>query len=452
MQTVTFTESSQGYKLRNPLMLSLPETQNAADRKLQQYVIDSLLGRMPSLLILTFENNSTMQLAKHLLRHRTGSPATLYQYMYGIYRYSKWINNTPDQLIKACQDEDGDPKPKALAQTSRLLYDFIADLQAENLAPGSVSNFVKAVKALFRCNGLKLELNYSLPKRTIYRDRSPTPEELATLIDMTDIRLKVIITMLALGGFRNGTLTKLQYRHVKRDLEKGTTPIHVHIEAEITKGKYHDYDTFIGQEAADYLRLYLQARRQGTEKIPPETIQDDSPLIRNLECRQPVPITTQSVHKIVHELYVKAGLLPQKPVGRCYELRVHSIRKFFRTQLAALGVQTDYIEYMMGHTISTYHDIEMKGIEYLRGIYAASGLSIKPKTRISKIDALKEIIRAWGLNPEEILTRDALTKPNATVIGREQVEENQLHQLSIALKQQLLKEMREEQNAGRTSQ
>jgi hypothetical protein len=56
------------------------------------------------------------------------------------------------------------------------------------------------------------------------------------------------------------------------------------------------------------------------------------------------------------------------------------------------------------------------------------------------------------LNPEESLTRDALTKPNATVIGREQLEENQLHQLSIALKQQLLKEMRDEQNAGRTSQ
>ena len=70
---------------------------------------------------------------------------------------------------------------------------------------------------------------------------------------------------------------------------------------------------------------------------------------------------------------------------------------------------TDYIEYMMGHTISTYHDIEMKGIEYLRGIYSASALSIRPKTQVSKIDALKEIIRAWGLNPDEILTKDALT-------------------------------------------
>jgi hypothetical protein len=55
--------------------------------------------------------------------------------------------------------------------------------------------------------------------------------------------------------------------------------------------------------------------------------------------------------------------------------------------------------------------LDSKGIKYLRGIYMALGLSIRPKTRVSKIDALKEIIRAWGLNPEEILTRDALARP-----------------------------------------
>jgi hypothetical protein len=59
--------------------------------------------------------------------------------------------------------------------------------------------------------------------------------------------------------------------------------------------------------------------------------------------------------------------------------------------MASLGVDLDYIEYIMGHTISTHHDIKMKGIEYLRGIYMTSNLSKKPKTRFSEIDALKEI-------------------------------------------------------------
>jgi len=100
----------------------------------------------------------------------------------------------------------------------------------------------------------------------------------------------------------------------------------------------------------------------------------------------------------------------------------------------------------MGHTISTYHDIQMKGVEFLRGIYLASGLSVKQKTRVSKIDALKEIIRAWGMNPEEILTRQALREPHRTVIDRSQMEQSQIQQLSIALKQQLIKEIRENPN------
>ena len=445
MKTITITESSRGYKLNKPLTLSLPEPQNAADQKLQQYVIESLLTKMPILVSFTFDNISTLELAKHLLRHRTGSPATLYQYIYGVHRFSKWLNMLPDQLVKNCQDQDGDPKPKALAQTSRLLDDFVANLQAENLAPGSVSNHVKGVKALFRCNGLKLELPYNLPKRSVYEDRAPTPEELQRLLDIADLRERVIITMLALGGFRIGTLVKLCYRHVKRDLEKQALPIHVHVEAEITKGKYHDYDTFIGQEAADYLRAYLENRRKGTRRIPPENIHDESPLIRIAESKHSLPLTPGSLHRMVHRLYIKAGLLTSNPRGRRYDLRAHSIRKFFRTQMASLGVDRDYIECMMGHTISTYHDIKMKGIEYLRGIYMASNLSIKPKTRLSKIDALKEIIRAWGLNPEEILTRDALVQPHRTVIDQGQLENHQLSQLTTALRQQMLKEIRENQ-------
>lgn len=448
MQALTITHSPLGRKLKIPIALSIPEPQSAAEEKLQQYIINSLSWKMPALVPFAFSNESTVQLAKHLLRHRTGSPGTLYQYLYGVYRFSKWLNTQPDQLIRNCTDPDGDANPKAIAKYNRLLDDFVGELQAENLAPGTVSNHIKGVKALFRASQLKLELAYSLSKRSIYKDRSPTPEELATLIDMAEIRVKTIISMLSLGGFRTGTLVKLQYRHVKRDLEKGITPIHIHVEAEITKGKYHDYDTFLGQEAAEYLRLYLQMRRQGTDKMPPENIHDETPLIRNMQLRRPIPITTTAVHKLVHELYQRAGLIPQKALGRRYDLRVHSIRKFFRTQLAALGTPTDYIEYMMGHTIGTYHDIQMKGIEYLRGIYSASALSIRPKTRVSKIDALKEIIRAWGLNPDEILTKDALTRPNATIISRDQLEERQLHQLSVALKQELLKEIREEQHAA----
>ena len=333
MQATTITHSPLGKKLRHAITFSAPEIKTASDKQLYQYVINSLSGKIPRLVPFTFNNTSTLELAKYLLRHRTASAGTLYEYIYGVNRFCLWMNAQPDTLIKTCQDPEGYPDPKALAKYGRLLDDFVANLQAENLAPGTVSNHVKGVKALFRVNGLKLELPYSLSNRTVYTDRSPTPEELQRLLDIADLRLKVIVSMLALGGFRIGTLAKLQYRHVKRDLEKMVTPIHVHVEAEITKGKYHDYDTFLGQEAADYLRTYLEIRRQGTQKIPPENIHDQSPLIRNHQRKHPSPIDPSALHPLIHELYLKGGLIQKKPLGRRYELRAHSIRKFFRTQM-----------------------------------------------------------------------------------------------------------------------
>jgi len=449
MQTVaiTITHSPLGIKLRQPITVQAPKPRNKGEEQLHKYIIQSLSWKMPSLVKLAFSNQSTIELAKHLLRHRTGSTGTLYQYMYGIHRFCKWLNTTPDQLIKNCLDKEGCPDQKAIAKHVRLLDDFIGCLQADGLAPGTIANHIKGVKALFRVNGIKLELPYGLSKRTVYTDRSPTPEELQQLINIADLREKVIISMLALGGFRIGTLVKLKYRHIRRDFEKGIIPIHIHVEAEITKGKYHDYDTFIGKEAADYLKAYLELRKRGSPsgKIPPENIHNETPLIRNRLSRTPKPLTPSAIHRIIHNLYLKAGIIPQKPAGRRYELRAHSIRKYFRTQLAALGVDRDYIEYMMGHTISTYHDIRMKGIEFLRRIYTASGLSIKPKTRLSKIEALKEIIRAWGLNPEEILTKKALTENHTTIITPQQQEQNQIKELTLALKQAIIREI---QNAN----
>jgi NADP-dependent 3-hydroxy acid dehydrogenase YdfG len=103
-----------------------------------------------------------------------------------------------------------------------------------------------------------------------------------------------------------------------------------------------------------------------------------------------------------------------------------------------LGVNTDIVEYFMGHVQSTYMDIQMKGIEFLRNVYAASGISIRPKTQQNKIEVLKEMVRVWGMNPEEVLTKEALSRPfAATNFG----EEEQAKSLSMALKEMMRKEL-----------
>lgn len=434
LRIIEVTHSPRGNRLRNPLKIQLPKPESPSDRIVYEYVINAFSWKMSALIPFAFQNNTVLELAKHLKRHTTGSSATLYQYVYGIHRFSKWLKRCPNTMIEESRENPN--------KYVRLVDDFAGNLQAENLAPGTIANHVKGVRALFRANGISLDLPYRLPRRVKYRDRAPTPEELSKILDLGDIREKVIVSLFALGGFRVGTLTKLQYQHVRRDLEKGTVPVHIHVEAEITKGKYHEYDTFVGPEAVEYLNAYFEMRKKGTRKLPPEILVDETPIIRAEHAKEIRSITPGNVHRLVHDLYIKTGLI-QKRSKRRYELRAHSIRKFFRTQLGSLStIPTDYIEYMMGHTISTYNDVKMKGIEFLRNLYASSGLSIRPKKKISKIEQLKLIIEAWGLNPNEILSREALSSPHRTQVDRQDTEIQILNQ---ALKQAIVKELQKPQ-------
>jgi hypothetical protein len=51
---------------------------------------------------------------------------------------------------------------------------------------------------------------------------------------------------------------------------------------------------------------------------------------------------------------------------------------------------------------------------------------------------LKTIIEAWGMNPNEILSRAALAKPHRTIVNPEQTQITVLNQ---ALKQAIIKEL-----------
>ncbi len=201
----------------------------------------------------------------------------------------------------------------------------------------------------------------------------------------------------------------------------------MHVEGEITKTKYYGYDTFLNFETSEYLLTYLEARKNGTYKqgsktFPLENITDQSPLISYGDRK--TLLTAYQISYVVHNLLLKAGIISSysgvlnlNPLhGRRYDVRPHSIRKFFRSQLALFGVDRDIIEYMMGHKTDKYHDVKMKGVEFLRGIYLTASISIRPKIKLDKIQTLKEIMRAWGLNPEEILSRNVLNQSNSAFI------------------------------------
>jgi hypothetical protein len=409
---------------------------------LNAFIERAFLAKMPSLLPFVRGNKSLVALARRLKREER-SPATLYQYAFGAHRYSDWTGRGPDQIIEECIDADRGIDNKVVSRHVEELARFVDILQDEGLCHGTINNHVKGVKALYRASGIRVDLPFRLSKRVRYKDRAPTADELQRLLDVADLRGKVIISFLALGGFREGTLCQLRYRHVKRDLEADRVPLHVHVESDIVKGHYGDYDTFLGREPADYARLYFDDRRAGSVyrtskknaglRRGPETITDDSPLIISSHSSAVKALSPGRVHDYVHDLYLKAGLIGTTKAVR-YELRAHSIRKFFKTQLLSLNVQESYVDFMMGHKVDTYHDIESKGTEFLRGIYAAANLSIRPRTQLSQREMAMKMLEAMGVKPEELLTKEAQSYPRRAYSSTLNGDRKELEILTMALR------------------
>jgi hypothetical protein len=119
--------------------------------------------------------------------------------------------------------------------------------------------------------------------------------------------------------------------------------------------------------------------------MPPETITDESPLIRNSHIANKVlGVSEKTIRQIVHDSAVDAKVAKKLPNSWMYSVRTHSLRKFFRTQLSASKIDDEIIKYMMGKTIDTYEDVQSLGLETPRNLYTAAGLAIRPKPKLTE--------------------------------------------------------------------
>ena len=110
-------------------------------------------------------------------------------------------------------------------------------------------------------------------------------------------------------------------------------------------------------------------------------------------------------------------------------------------QLMALGVQSDYIDYMMGHTVDTYHDIQSNGVPFLRNIYARADLRVKPKPTISKNEVVIQAIRGM-LTPRQLQrVEEALAEPDTKHLDPEERQREEVRALSRALRDSLKREL-----------
>ena len=281
----------------------------------------------------------------------------------------------------------------SVVEIENMLTDYLLELKQNNLSSSYINLNFCALKHFYFMNDVRINdkkiskfLGESKKKNV---DRGYTHEEIKKLLDVSDIRIKVLVSVLASTGIRIGALTPLKLSHVKK-VQNYDADIYKFIIYENTKDQYL---TFCTPECASYIDSYFEYRKRCGEQL-----NDNCYLIReqfDINDFEQIrkhgrKISQDTLNSILHSLALKAGIrkINHQFTGkeRTAVPLAHGFRKFWTTQVINAKVNPEIREMLLGHKIglmSSYYrptQDEMLS-EYLK---AVNNLTIEESNRLRK--------------------------------------------------------------------
>lgn len=269
--------------------------------------------------------------------------------------FCRFHNTKPDAIIK-----------KSPAQIETMLMKYIIYLKknavTEQTKPqlgrinvNTIGSYLFGPKHFLRKSASKKykqidmeRINDMIPERIRNDWRAYTKEEIRTLLDVADLRMRVIILLMTSGGMRVGALPDLKFKHMT-ELPNGMGTISIYPDS----AKDH-YFTFLNLECMATIKRWKQYR-QGLE----ENLTEESFIIRDKFGRfsagtnKPNQLKRNTINRQVRRLVLKVLKDTDKLQSD------HGFRKFFDTALMNSDVNYQFKELMMGHNIgldSIYYD------------------------------------------------------------------------------------------------
>jgi len=235
---------------------------------------------------------------------------------------------------------------------NEIIKDFAIYLASKNLAPKSVAAWISSLKKFFSSNGLKVDVDIPIKVFNVHEDILPAKEDLKSLLSEADLRIRVIITMLASSGMRIGELHNLKLGDI--DFSKEIPTIRIKgVGAKERKSRI----TFISNEAKKFLEEYLNQRKNFGEEL-----NENSPVIAREDGKE---MSYQNVQYLLERIFRKYS----KKVGKRYTLHAHCLRKWFKTQLISAGVPAPIVDRLTGHARYLAQEYELYTEEQLREWY-----------------------------------------------------------------------------------
>lgn len=306
---------------------------------------------------------------------------TLSRYKTAIERFFKYLKiDDPDEYLKSTD----------IKTFESDIWNYIDYLDDEKkVAPKTIKLQLSVIKNFFIMNDIEIKqstwIRFSKRTPKAYaqvQDAVPTKEILREILQYCDFKTKTIAMMLLSSGMRVGEVIGLKIS----DIEEYKGFIKINIPRHLAKGGYTRV-TFISSEAKELLTQWLKKERKNyLENARRKTNFEGSKKV-SLRDQRIFPLYDSTVRISWLGALNRSGHNERCPVTRIYRYHIHTLRKFFETNLTG-HINKNAFDLMIGHIAQidrTYTDLtyetkikqlydEYKKIEPLISIYT-SGVS-----------------------------------------------------------------------------
>ena len=326
-------------------------------------------------------------------------PSSQPSYLSALKAYVEFTGLNPKELIDEAEEDRRKPRRKQgkpeqrLAEFHRwLLSDYEVKTRGKNRKPSGrkglskmmAATYVAAIRSFYRRNGFPImtKTPKAAPKKE-NRKLTLTPNEVKLLVDHAPtLRDRAIILFMFQGGFDTSTICSLNYGDVKRGLEREEVPLQIDV---VREKEEVEYFTFIGRDAIEALKAYLNERRAKGEELTPNT-----PLFvkEGAKKRKNERITQNLIQNMLRETALKAGLITEEDLENAdlNPCRPHALRAAFSTILRLNGFDPLLVDFMQGHRIPYNGAYLIPPPERVRQMYA----EVEPQLSISQLHPIEK--------------------------------------------------------------
>jgi site-specific recombinase XerC len=317
---------------------------------------------------------------------KTGSEKTQLEYAYRLRKFCNYAKKNPDQLIAERKEQLGNEDEVEKRKTEELVRDFF-NFQSSKSNRLSAKAYHGALRSFFKYNYLPLRME--TPRARSRKINPVTLEEFKQIDTIANPRDRALLRFMKDSGLSTEDVVVFNYGEIKKEFEAGKDFIHIQAVRQKTQV---NYDTFIGPNAVEALKIYFQIR-----KTKGETFTDNTPLFLSHGRRTAKyeRLDSNSIRTIFTRLKQRIGIV----------VSPHRIRKLFSSYMALKIRHPAVLKYWMGHSVET-SDIEgryvLPPIEEQRKLYmeAYEQIDIRPKPSLTKEEARAEMIATL---PDELL-------------------------------------------------